>query len=112
VSDDRPKYTIEDLIVCGERAVDEYSNPDHQLSAIEAYVAVFDRLFNQGQDIQIAKEQVDRVQAVHSKVLELAEALRGVVSSDLKGLMAKGKATLKYVDHLPKRISVSKPQLG
>ena len=111
MSDDRPKYTIADLITCGERALEEYSNPDHQLSAIEAYVAVFDRLFG-GSAAEIPKEAAERAQVIHTKVLQLAESLRGIVSSDLKDLMAKGKATLKYVDHLPKRISVSKTQLG
>lgn len=106
------KYTIQDLLTCAERALQEYTNMDHQLSAIEAYVAVFDRLFGAEGAVALSSEQAETVQAAHTKVLNLADALRGSISGDLKDLMVKGKATLKYVDHLPKRISISKPQLG
>lgn len=111
MSENGPTYTIDDLIRCGRRALEEYSNVDHQLSAIEAYAAVFDRLFKAG-NVNIPTVQADEVQEVHSRVLDLAETLRGDVSGSLKELMVKGKATLKYVDHLPKRISVTKPQVG
>ena len=108
------RYSIEDLLLCAKRAVAPHDNIDHQISAIEAYSAVFDQLFGvDGTGTKdLDSDALEEAQLAHQQVLALSDSLKSSVSHDLKSLMAKGRATLKYVDHLPRRISITRPQRG
>ncbi len=107
------KYQVSDLLNTAERVFETYANPDHHVSAIEAYAAVFDNFFrDEGVINGLTPDEISSIQSAHSRVMEVADRIKNEASAGLKGLMVKGKATLKYIDHLPRRISVTKTHLG
>lgn len=61
---------------------------------------------------QVDPSELQALQAEHAQVLEQARSLEGQLTGDLRGLHQKGKAVLRYLDVLPKRISSRRPRKG
>lgn len=105
---------LADLIIAGE------ADPEKASQQIVNYSGAFE-LWSEGQlDLfenhvspeANVREDIEMLLAKHGQVIEKAQALLGKTASELKSLRARGKGVIKYLDHMPKRVSTIRGQKG
>lgn len=97
--------TPEELIQKAEDALHE-SDLSVKLDLIEAYSASFSEWLSGENASQIDEQQLLTLNQLHQRILETAKQLQNDTSGELARLRHRGKGILRYIDTLPKRISV------
>ncbi len=91
----------------------EISDIDLRIDAISAYITALNEILtelnNSSEREQPKKSELEQLSVMHSEIVEVATALLGNTSTEIKALKAKGKAFLAYTDTMPKRVSL-RPQ--
>ncbi|MCB0319871.1 MAG: hypothetical protein KDD60_03030 [Bdellovibrionales bacterium] len=85
-----------------------------QLEAIERYSELFSavRIEEDGVVVGGSEDDLVELNRLHAEILLRARDLQDRLSGDLAGLKSKGKLVMRYLDHLPRRISSRRPKKG
>ncbi|MCI5064308.1 hypothetical protein MRY87_01135 [bacterium] len=85
--------------------LEEYS------SLLEESSSAFER-YHGGAVHESHREKLEELNRLHGLVLRRAQGIQGELLTEMKSVRTRGKALLKYIDVLPKRISSRRERKG
>ena len=106
----------QELLELGRNILDEKHDPDTATSLLDQYAGLFLRWHDSEgpgmPGVVLVASELEELQLVHDAILEHALQLKDATDKSMKGLKQRGRTILAYVDTLPKRLSINKPQNG
>ena len=106
----------DELLELGRKILDEAHDPDAATNLLDQYAGLFGRWHDAegpgSPSAMLVASELEEIQTVHDAVLAYATALKDATEKSMKGMKQRGRTILAYVDTLPKRVSINKPQKG
>jgi hypothetical protein len=106
---------LDRLLELAERVLLKDKLEPELVQDMEAYSSALAECLQDLDKFQSHPENGDKIKLLaqcHSKILGIAEALRGNASKEMRELRKRGKGLRAYVGTLPKRISVTPTRKG
>ena len=114
------KMETQELITLASRILGGESDALTLTDMIVSYSGAFERWMKENEKFLSStvaptdkrRAELEELLEVHAKVLDKAQTLQGDTDKALKTLRSRGKGVLKYLDHFPKRVSISEGSKG
>ncbi len=88
------------------------ASAEKKLELLEQYSDTFDQLLASDEFTRLSSEQLREIETRHERVMTWARNLETEFAHEMVGLRKKGVGLVKYLDVLPKRLSVRNVKKG